>query len=88
MMCFSPVAKPETLAGFVAAASRIAKLFGWLPNPPGHIRAETLRIDERVCRALRCGSCGRRGLIFNPLHRGNAYSVQGVCPTCGQVEQV
>ena len=61
----------------------------WLDGAPDHLRPETLAIDRRVCRALKCGQCHKRGLTFTPQHTAaGRYRVLAVCPECGRVEHV
>jgi hypothetical protein len=70
------------------AALAALYLLGWEDGAPRHITPETLEVDRRVCRALRCPHCRRRGLGFHPLRSGRRYRVLAACAGCRHHEEV
>ena len=60
----------------------------WTDGAPAHVPAAAVEIDRRVCRALKCDRCGKRGLSFKPQHSGRRYRVLGVCPACGHANEM
>jgi hypothetical protein len=57
--------------------------------PPSrrYLSLEVLAIDRGVARAMRC-VCGKRGLSFQPYHRGREYDALGICRRCGHAEPI
>ncbi len=59
----------------------------WTDGAPPTVAAATLRNDNRICKAMRCPGCGRRGLEFRPQQCEGRYRVRAVCPDCAAVEE-
>jgi hypothetical protein len=57
---------------------------GFVEGAPPYFSPEVLAIDRGVARAMRC-VCGKRGMTFQPYHRGRQYDALAVCP-CGHAE--
>jgi hypothetical protein len=65
------------------------RLLGFEPGAPSHITEDTQAIDRRLCAALVCGSCRRRGtMTYQPFRRGASYRAIAVCQRCGEVEEI
>ena len=60
---------------------------GFQAGTPDHLAEWARAIDEAIVRRAKCGSCGRRGLDYRPMHHGGQYRVVGECPQCGAAEQ-
>jgi hypothetical protein len=56
---------------------------GFKPGAPSHVLPRIVAIDARVYRSGRCGSCGRRGMRFQPYHRASEYHGLATCRHCG-----
>jgi hypothetical protein len=57
-------------------------------TPPG-LSAQSQAIDRRVCRAMRCPACRKRGMAYRPFSDGHThYTVLAVCAGCGAAEEV
>jgi hypothetical protein len=83
----------STTTGVVGALDALATAAEWFaeglqPGVPPHLTAPSQAIDRRVCRALPCPACKRRGLTYRPFHGGGRYVVLAVCPGCGAAEEV
>lgn len=61
---------------------------GFVEGAPGHIPTEYVEIDRRCARAMRCGSCGKRGLVYRPFRRGRDYRALASCEKCGSGESM
>jgi hypothetical protein len=60
----------------------------WQDGAPAHGPAAAVEIDRRICKALRCDRCGKRGLVFKPQQSGRRYRVLAVCPACGHENEM
>jgi hypothetical protein len=88
---YAELDRANRLAAFLVgpddpAASLAAK--GWETGPPARLSAETVQIDANAAARMLCGGCRKRGLTFQPLHRGEQYAATAECPRCHFVEQV
>jgi hypothetical protein len=61
---------------------------GWCRGAPEHLSADVVQIDANAAAAMKCGHCRRKGLTFQPWHRGRQYAATGECPVCRAVEQI
>jgi hypothetical protein len=75
--------------GACCALGLAAELYaeGLRPGTPPHLSPRAAAIDRRLCHALRCPGCRRRGLTYRPFTDGRRYVVLAVC-RCGAAEEV
>lgn len=55
---------------------------------PAHVPATHIDVDRRCARAMKCGSCGKRGLTYTPYRRGREYRAVAACRHCGSGEEM
>jgi hypothetical protein len=84
-------AQSTTLAPTTPDGPRARALLhaGYLPDvAPDHIRPETLAIDRRIVKGMKCQQCRKRQMRLRPFARGNNYEALAVCQHCGHEERV
>lgn len=74
---------PPTLDTTAALLVRQLRLDGYTEGSPSRYAQA---IDRQVCRALKCGRCGKRGLDYRPFTRKGSYVAVCSC-SCGFGEQ-
>jgi hypothetical protein len=81
----SPDPLPEGILEVLPSLTGDLASEGWQPGAPGHVTAETLRIDASCCREMECPECGHPGMQFHPWHLGGRYKAVAACPLlqCG-----
>jgi hypothetical protein len=67
--------------------SRALLAQGFETGAPRHVPERHLHIDRACARAMKCGSCGKRGMKYVPFRRGREYRALAACP-CGAGEEM
>jgi hypothetical protein len=88
---YAALDRDQRLADFIAGPDdpTVALISeGWCRGAPDHLSADIVQIDANAAASMKCGNCRRKGLTFQPWHRGRQYAATAECPACHFVEQV
>ncbi len=58
----------------------------WQDGAPLSVPSETVLLDIRTYRRLKCPGCGKRGMKATPQHRGDEYRILCSCRVCRHKE--